>query len=109
MASTFASNFVVADAALKHERGEDTLTRWAQSKTIASGSTMENSFCPTCGTLMYRRSTKYPGASILRLGTLDDVSLMEGKMKPTVEQYVQNRVSWLKGADGVEQHMGAVY
>lgn len=40
----FASNFIVKDSELVHERGEDKLTRWATSQTIESGSTMEHSF-----------------------------------------------------------------
>ncbi|QIX01457.1 hypothetical protein AMS68_006974 [Peltaster fructicola] len=105
----FASNFIVDDKYLKHLRGEDKLTRWAQSKTIASGNTMENSFCSVCGTLMYRRSTGYPGMSIMRIGTIDDFNLHESKLKPRVEQLCQDRVSWFKGGEGVEQHDGHYY
>lgn len=106
-ASMFASNFTVNDSSLKHERGEDKLTKFAQSKTIASGSTMENSFCSKCGTLMYRRSTRFPGASILRIGTVDDYNLHETKLKPKFESFVKSRVSWFTGVDGAEQHMNS--
>lgn len=102
----FASNFIIKDSTLKHERGEDKLTRWAQSKTIQSGETMENSFCSICGTLMYRRSTGFPGMSVMRIGTVDDFNLHETKLKPRVEQFCKDRVSWLQGGTGVEQDSG---
>ncbi|KAK9349564.1 Mss4-like protein, partial [Lipomyces doorenjongii] len=70
-ASMFASNFTVADAHLKHLRGRDNLRTFSQSRTIASGNTMTNYFCSTCGTLMYRVGSAFPGQSILRIGTVD--------------------------------------
>ena len=105
-ASMQASNFIVKDSTLKHDRGESKLTRWAQSKTIESGETMENSFCSVCGTLMYRRSTGFPGMSVMRIGTVDDFNLHETKLKPRVEQFCKDRVSWLSGGKGVEQQQG---
>lgn len=108
-ASMFASNFIIDDKYLKHLRGEEKLTRWAQNKTITSGNTMENSFCSTCGTLMYRRSTGYPGNSIMRIGTVDDFNLHETKLKPRIEQLCKDRVSWLKGGEGAEQIDGHYY
>jgi len=102
----FASNFVVKDSTLKHERGEEKLTRWAQSQTIQSGESMENSFCSICGTLMYRRSSGLPGTSVLRIGTVDDFNLHETKLKPRIELFCASRVSWLKGGEGVIQEEG---
>lgn len=81
-ASMFASNFTVADTQLIHLRGREKLTAYAQSRTIASGKTMTNYFCSTCGTLMYRVGERFPGKSILRIGTVDDFSLHETKLKP---------------------------
>jgi hypothetical protein len=98
----FASNFTVKNRSLKHLRGEDKLSRWGESKTIASGAFMENSFCSICGTLMYRRSSRFPDMSILRIGTVDDFNLHETKLKPTLEQFTKDRVSWIKGVQGVE-------
>jgi hypothetical protein len=99
----FASNFTVKDKSLKHLRGEEKLTRYAQNKTIASGSVMENSFCSVCGTLLYRRSSRFPGMSILRIGTIDDFNLQETKLKPQFEQFTKYRASWLKGVEGLKQ------
>lgn len=108
-ASMFASNFVVADTHLKHLRGRDTLKTFSQSRTIASGNNMTNYFCSTCGTLMYRVSSGWPGKSILRIGTIDDFHLHETKLKPRVEQFTKHRVAWLGGVEGVKQVEGSAY
>lgn len=105
----FASNFIVADTHLKHVRGRDNLKQFGQSQTIESGNTMTNNFCSTCGTLMYRVSSAFPGKSIMRIGTVDDFHLHETKLKPRVEQFTRDRVSWFRGGEGVEQHEGSLY
>lgn len=105
----FASNFIVADTHLKHLRGQDNLKTYSQSKTIASGKKMTNYFCSTCGTLMYRVGERFPGTSILRIGTIDDFRLMEMKLRPRVEQFVEGRVGWLGGAEGVKQVEGTAF
>ncbi|OQN97459.1 hypothetical protein B0A48_16618 [Cryoendolithus antarcticus] len=97
-ASMFASNFVVQESQTIHTRGKDKLTKFAQSKTIASGNTMENNFCSICGTLMYRISSGFPGLLITRIGTIDDFNLMETKIKPRFEMYTKTRVAWCPGA-----------
>ena len=106
-ASMFATNFIVADTHLKHLRGQETLTSFSQSKTIASGKAMTNCFCSTCGSLMYRISEVFPGHSILRTGTVDDFTLHETKLKPRVEVYTKDRVGWLCGVTGMEQITGS--
>jgi hypothetical protein len=102
-ASMFASNFTIADTHLTHLRGRENLTSYSQSHTIASGKQMTNYFCSTCGTLMYRVGEAFPGMSILRIGTVDDFSLHETKLKPRREIFVKDRVGWLNAVDGVEQ------
>lgn len=106
-ASMFATNFVINDAYLKHLRGKDILTIYSQSKTTITGKAMTNCFCSVCGSLMYRTSEVFPGHSVLRTGTVDDFSLHETKLKPRVELFTKNRVSWLCGANGVEQFEAA--
>jgi hypothetical protein len=105
----FATNFTILDTHLKHLRGQENLSVFSQSKTIGTGNTMANYFCKTCGSLMYRAGTGFPGMSILRVGTVDDFNLMETKLKPRIEQYTEERVNWLHGASGVEQHEGFYY
>lgn len=102
-ASMFASNFTIDDKYLKHERGQDNLTRFAQKKTIASGNEMANYFCKTCGTLLYRVSEGYPGYSILRIGTVDDFTLMETKLRPQIQQFNKDRTSWVSTIEGAKQ------
>ncbi|KAF1991104.1 hypothetical protein K402DRAFT_417168 [Aulographum hederae CBS 113979] len=108
-ASMFGANFVVNDDYLKHLRGESNLTQWSNSTTIGTPNTMVNFFCKTCGSLLYRRGTGFPGHSILRIGTVDDFHLMETVLKPRVEQFTKDRVSWLKGVEGILQVEGYHY
>ncbi|KAF2849770.1 hypothetical protein T440DRAFT_533334 [Plenodomus tracheiphilus IPT5] len=107
-ASMFASNFTVRTSHLRHIRGQTTLKQFSQQTTTTSGQHMTNSFCGTCGTLMYRAGEAFPGLLFLRLGTVDDVLLVEGKLKPQVEQFVKDRVGWLGevGGEGVERSEG---
>jgi hypothetical protein len=105
----FASNFIISDAHLEHVRGRDLLTEFSQSKTIDSGKAMANFFCSVCGSLMYRVGEAYPGSMILRLGTVDDFNLHETRLKPRVEQYTKDRVSWLCRANGIKQAEGSAY
>ncbi|CAK1359496.1 unnamed protein product [Cercospora beticola] len=89
--SMFASNFLVRSSHLTHIRGQDRLARYVQRKTIASGHEMASYFCSVCGTLMYRIGSGSPNLRTLRLGTVDDFALHEGKLKPRVEQFVKDR------------------
>ena len=64
---------------------------------------MTNYFCGTCGSLMYRVGANFPGMSILRVGSVDDFSLMETKLRPTMEQFASRRVGWKKPTEGAKQ------
>lgn len=55
---------------------------------------------------MYRVGEGFPGQSILRIGTVDDFSLMESKLRPEVEQFVKQRVSWANGVEGAVKSEG---
>lgn len=93
----FSSCFTIANSHLKHVRGRGNLKTFERSHTIASGNTVTNNFCATCGSLMYRVSSGYPGISVLRIGTVDDFHLHETKLKPQDEVFAENRVPWLQG------------
>lgn len=58
---------------------------------------------------MYRVGEAFPGKSIMRIGTVDDFNLHETKLRPRVEQFTKDRVSWLRGAEGVKQVEGSAY
>jgi hypothetical protein len=106
----FASNFSIADTHLSHIRGQSNLKTYSTTKGIASGKTMTNYFCDTCGSLMYRVGERFPGWRILRLGTVDDVGLVEGVMRPRFEQFVESRAGWLDGPKGeVERFEGGAF
>jgi hypothetical protein len=62
---------------LRCSPGQANLKTFAQAHSIQSKQTMTNYFCQTCGTLMYRVGARFPGYSILRLGTVDDFSVVE--------------------------------
>ncbi|ROW09577.1 hypothetical protein VMCG_02517 [Cytospora schulzeri] len=102
-ASMFASNFTVDDAYLKHLRGRENLKTYAQAEIVESGNTMTNYFCSTCGTLLYRVSTGFPGKSIMRIGTVDDFNLHETKLRPQKEIFTRSRVGWFTGVEGAEK------
>ena len=50
-----------------------------------------------------------PGKSILRIGTIDDFHLQETKLRPTIEQFVKERVAWLGGVEGAEKFEGSAF
>lgn len=102
----FATNFTVMKTHLKLLRGEDQLRSYGQSNTIGSprnGHTMTNTWCNNCGTLMHRISSGFPDRVFMRLGEVDDFSLHETAFKPTVEQFVKDRASFLHPVKGAEQ------
>lgn len=104
-ASQFSSNFTVDDKYLRHLRGRDGLTVYAQSRTIATGNTVSNYFCAACGTLMYRVSSALPHVAVLRSGTVDDFRLQETTLAPQVEHSTRDRLAWVPEVKGVaERH-----
>jgi hypothetical protein len=58
---------------------------------------------------MYRITSGYPGISVLCIGTVDDFNLHETKLKPQVEQFVESRVEWLHGLEGIKQVEGMAW
>jgi len=103
-----ATNFTVYDTHLKHLRGRENLKTFGQSRTIfvktpGQDNTMTNYFCSTCGSLMYRVGAAFPGMSVLRVGSVDDFSLHETKLKPTMEQFTKDRVAWKLPTEGAKQ------
>jgi len=105
-ASMFATNFTSLDTHTRFTRGEDNLTVFSQNKTTQTGGTMSNSFCKTCGTLMFRAGSVAPGTKFMRGGIIDDHRLHDTMLKPGVEIFSEHRAGWVKPVDGVEQAKG---
>jgi len=105
-ASMFASNFTVKDSYIKYARGKENLSSWGQAKTPTSRKKMTNFFCKTCGTLMYRKGDAFDGLSFPRVGTIDDFTLHETKLRPQAELFVKERVSWFSGVEGAQKFDG---
>jgi hypothetical protein len=51
---------------------------------------------------MYRIGERFEGQVFMRIGTVDDFTFHETKLFPRVKQFTKDRVSWVKGFDGVE-------
>lgn len=67
---------------------------------------MSAAVCKTCGTLMYRRSSGFPGLTFARIGTIDDLELHETKLRPQFEQFIESRVVWLRPIEGAQHVEG---
>ncbi|KAG4440419.1 hypothetical protein IFR05_004112 [Cadophora sp. M221] len=102
--SAFCSAFMVNLTDVRFIRGKDNLTSFSHHQTTVSGNTMTNHFCITCGVLMYRVSSGYPAALLLRLGPVDDFRLAETKLKPDMEVFTGTRVAWLSHVEGASQY-----
>jgi len=100
-ASMFASNFCILNTHLKHLRGQEKLKTFTLKESVLRGNEMTNYFCSNCGTLLYRIGDGFPGQAILRLGTVDDLNLVDTKLRPQVEIFTKDRVSWFTGVEGV--------
>lgn len=101
-------------------RGRDNLSTFTIDTTTSTGASMTNHFCATCGTLMMRTGSGFEGMAILRGGTVDDFTLVEGVLKPRLEEFVEYRIGWMgeiggqgdgvKGrGEGVRQVEGFAY
>lgn len=108
-ASAFATNFTTLASHTTFARGEDKLTKFGQKETTATGGTMTNGFCSTCGTLMYRQGSSYPGTYFLRVGTVDDHRLHDTVLRPEIEEYTADRVEWLSDIPGAKHVEGFAF
>ena len=102
----FATNFTSLDTHTRFIRGEDNLTVYSQSETTTTGKMMTNSFCKTCGTLMFRAGAFAPGTRFMRGGIIDDHTLHDTMLKPQTEIFSEHRAAWVKPVDGAEQAKG---
>ena len=104
-----ANFYYQKDATVKHVQGQSNLTKYERKHGIATGDQMDSYFCKTCGSLMYRISSGFPHTYIMRLGAVDDFSLYDGVLKPQLEQFASDKVSWHSTAgSGIKVEMGNV-
>ena len=99
----FCSAFSVTKTDVRFIRGKGDLKSFSHHQTTASGNTMSNYFCNTCGVLMYRVSSGFPALLLIRLGPVDDFRLAETKLKPDMEVFTGTRVAWLPSVEGAAQ------
>ncbi|KAJ9122859.1 hypothetical protein QFC24_003897 [Naganishia onofrii] len=102
----FATNFTVQEDSIRYTRGSDNLTTWGQNETPVTGGTMTNAFCKTCGTLMWRQGSSFPGTKFMRVGTVDDLHLHETVLRPQKEYFIENRPDWWHGVEHAKQIVG---
>ena len=67
------------------------------TKLADSGGTIRNTFCPVCGTTLCTHPSGTPGLTLIRAGTLDDVSAVD----PQINMYVACAPAWDKPAEGI--------
>lgn len=60
--------------------------------TADSGGQVTTSFCPTCGSPLFGKSTTMPGMMMVRAGALDDPALYT----PQMMVYAKRRHSWVQ-------------
>ena len=66
--------------------GQETLTSYQVSEMAIKH------FCRTCGTPMFILHKKYPGNSMIQVGSFDDPSLVT----PAINVYCENMLPWVK-------------
>ena len=103
----FATNFCVKDVNITYVKGGDNLKKRAQSASIASGNSMNDTRCGECGTLMNRQSSGFSGLSFLRVGEVDQLDeLLATTLKPRVEQLMRRKAPWIGEIDAPEKADG---
>ncbi|KAF2717673.1 hypothetical protein K431DRAFT_232661 [Polychaeton citri CBS 116435] len=85
-------------------RGESALKSFDDDKTD-SGTSLTREFCFTCGSLLFIRTPVIPEIIAIAAGTIDNWE----NWKPTLEQYIERRVTWLKDVDAGDQCFGTAW
>jgi hypothetical protein len=86
----FSSYLVVPEEAFEIVLGQDLLTRYALSEEG------EKHFCRICGSAVFNRNQRYPGVTIVHLGSLDAVETFS----PTINMFCESRLPWVVFSDG---------
>ncbi|KAM0718691.1 hypothetical protein Q7P37_005762 [Cladosporium fusiforme] len=75
------------------------------TKKAESGADVTTSFCGDCGTNLWRETATFGENRVLKVGVLDELSALN-ELKPAVELFVPERVSWLAPQEGAAQFKG---
>lgn len=86
--SAFSTNFAVKRDDVAFTGG--TLTSYDDKAD--SGNILKRSFCPKCGSSLMSESSGRPGMAVLKVGTLDDVSMV----KPGAQIWTTSAQPWVK-------------
>ncbi|KAK7529232.1 Mss4-like protein [Phyllosticta citribraziliensis] len=70
-----------------------------------SGGKVTNNFCTECGSLVFVKGDMLAGVTLVKGGSLDDLSLVEKneKYRPGVELYSKCKFSWLPDMPGAHK------
>ncbi len=92
--SVFSATVAVPDAAYQ-QHGE---TRIYEDRGD-SGGLVYRHFCPSCGSPILSRLATMPGLTLLKAGTLDDLS----GLTPVIEVYVDHAAAWVSPVAGAQR------
>lgn len=62
-------------------------------------------FCGDCGTTLWRETPTFEGMKIIKAGVFDDKKDLDN-LKPDIELYAPERVSWVPQTQGTEDKQG---
>uniref|UniRef100_A0A0D2YDH4 CENP-V/GFA domain-containing protein n=1 Tax=Fusarium oxysporum (strain Fo5176) TaxID=660025 RepID=A0A0D2YDH4_FUSOF len=72
------------------------------TKLSKAGNPVTNTFCPTCGTTVFRDGPAAPGIKFVKAGIFDDPELL-ATIKPQGEIFVSRRPVWMSPIEGASQ------
>jgi hypothetical protein len=72
---------------------------------VDSGHQMTSFFCDTCGSTLYRKTSKFHTGAAVMIGGVNGNEVMFAS-KPQIEIYTRNRPEWVAAIEGAEQHEG---
>ncbi|KAF9700701.1 hypothetical protein EKO04_001292 [Ascochyta lentis] len=96
--STYSSNGIYDADQFKITKG----TPKQHKKKGDSGNEMISNFCGDCGSTMWREGATFPGKRIVKVGTLDDTSILDN-FKVNAELYTDIRPKWVVAQEGADQ------
>ncbi|KAF1831953.1 hypothetical protein BDW02DRAFT_571525 [Decorospora gaudefroyi] len=99
--SAYSTNAVYPEDVFKVTKG----TPKQHKKTAEGGQEIISNFCGDCGSTMWREGKTFAGKRIIKVGTLDDTSILDN-FKTNAELFTKNRPKWVGAQDGAAQKEG---